>query len=77
MKETPIIKVIIISSDNKNRLKLVKATFPELKNWKYKEHKEFAYTVNLQDKTKLIIVNRHTTTLDKLFDNNFKNRRIE
>jgi len=77
MKETPITKVIIISSDNKNRLNLVKMAFPELKNWKYKEHKEFVYTVNLQDKTKLIIVNRYTTTLDKLFDDNFKNRRIE
>ena len=77
MKETPITKVIIISSDNKNKLNLVKATFPELKGWKYKEQKEFAYTVNLQDKTKLIIVNRYTTTLDKLFDNNFINRRIE
>lgn len=77
MKETPITKVIIVSSDNKNKLSLVKATFPELKNWKYKVQKEFAYTVNLKDKTKLIIVNRHTTTLDKLFDDNFKNRRIE
>lgn len=77
MKETPITKVIIVSADNKSKLNLVKQTFPELKNWKYKEHKEFAYTLNLKDKTKLIIVNRHTTTLDKLFDDNFKNRRIE
>lgn len=77
MKETPITKLVIISSDNKNKLNLVKAMFPELKNWKYKRGKEFVYTVNLQDKTKLIIVNKHTTSLDKLFDDNFKNGRIE
>ncbi len=77
MKETPITKVIIISCANKYKLKIIKAIFPELKNWKYKAEQEFVYTTNLQDKTKLIIVNRHTTTLDKIFDDNFKNRRIE
>lgn len=77
MKETPITKVIIVSSNNKSNLNLIKLTFPELKNWKYKAQNEFAYSINLKDKTKLIIVNRYTTTIDKLFDDNFKNRRIE
>jgi len=77
MKETPVTKVIIISSDNKTKLNLVKTTFPKLKNWKYKAEKEFTYVVNLQDKTKLIIINKHATTLDKLFDDSFRNRRIE
>lgn len=77
MKETPMTKVIIVSSDNKSKLNLIKLTFPELKNWKFKSQNEFVYTVNLQDKTKLIIINKHTTTLDKLFDDNFKNKKIE
>lgn len=77
MKETPVTKVVIISSNNKNKLNIVKATFPELKNWKYKAQKEFVYTVNLKEKTKLIIINKHATSLEKLFDDNFKNRRIE
>lgn len=77
MKETPITKLIIVSSDNKNKLNLVKTTFPELKNWKYNAQNEFTYTVNLEDKAKLIIINRHKTSLDKLFDDNFKERRIE
>ncbi|REJ81979.1 MAG: hypothetical protein DWQ44_13780 [Bacteroidetes bacterium] len=77
MKETPMTKVIIISSENKSKLKLVRSTFPELYKWKYKAQKEFIYTVNLQDKTKLIIINKHSTTLDKLLDDKFKNRIIE
>ncbi len=77
MKETPITKVIITSSDNKRKLNLVKATFPELKNWKYNAQQEFVYSTNLQDKTKLIIVNKHSTTIDELLEKNFKNNRIE
>ncbi len=77
MKETPTTKVIIISSDNKNKLAMVKATFPELKNWKYKVSKEFVYNIDLQDKTKLIIVNKHSTTLDELLEKSFQNKRIE
>ncbi len=77
MKETPLTKVIIISSDNKKKLGMVKAIFPELKNWKYQAQQEFIYTADLQDKTRLIIVNKNASTLDTLFEKNFKDRKIE
>jgi hypothetical protein len=77
MKETPYTKVIVISSDHKNSLNLIKTIFPELIKWKYKVKNEFVFTTDLQDKTKLIIVNKHSSTLDELFDKNFKNRRIK
>ena len=77
MKETPYTKVIVISSDHKNTLNLIKTIFPELKEWKYKVKKEFVYTKDLQDKTKLIIVNKHSSTLDEVFDKNLKNGRIK
>ena len=77
MKETPYTKVIVISSDHNNTLNLIKTIFPELKEWKYKVKNEFVYTTDLQDKTKLIIVNKHSSTLDELFDKNLKNGRIK
>jgi hypothetical protein len=58
-------------------LNLIKTLFPELKKWKYKVKNEFVFTTDLQDRTKLIIVNKHSSTLDELFDKNFINRRIE
>jgi len=67
MRETPVTKVIIISSDNKNKLRLVKSTFPELRNWNFNAEKEFVYTADLQDRTKLIVVNRYNSSLEKLF----------
>ena len=76
-KETPITKVLIISSDYKSKLNLIKTIFPELKDWKYKAQQEFVYTTILQDKTRLIIVNRHATTLDELLKKSFKNNRID
>ncbi|MDR2206845.1 MAG: hypothetical protein LBE36_11905 [Flavobacteriaceae bacterium] len=77
LKEARLTKVIIISSDHKDKLSRVKSIFPELKNLKYNARKEFVYTADLQDKTKLIIINKHSTSLEKLFDDNFKNRKIE
>ncbi len=74
MKETPITKIIIVSSDNQNKLKLIKNTFNELKNWKFSAQKEFVYTTKMKDKTKLIIINQHKSPIDEIFNKNFKDK---
>ena len=77
LKETPISKIIIISSDNKKGLGRIKETFPELKNWKYNAKHEFVYTTTLEDKTRLIVINRLKTPFIELFEREFKNKRIQ
>jgi len=77
LKKTPVTKLVIISSDHKNKLATVKAMFPELKSWKYKPQQEFVYVTTLEDKTRLLIINRHSKTLKDLMEKNLKNRRIE
>lgn len=77
MRETPITKVIVISSDHKNRLQLVKSTFPELKKWKYSARQEFVYMVQLKDKTKLLVVNKHQSTLSELIDQTFGRDKVQ
>lgn len=77
MKSTPITKVIIVSTNNENKLKMIKSTFEELKNWKISAQKEFVHTINLEDKTKLIIINQLSSSIDELFNSNFKNKKLE
>lgn len=77
IKEKPITKVFIISSNNKDELNRIKNSFPELKNWNYNDKSEFVYTTSLQDKTKLIVINRITTPFIELFEKEFKNKRIK
>lgn len=77
MKTTPITKIIIVSSDHQNKLELIKNTFEELKNWKFNSKQEFAYPIDLKDKTKLIIINQQKSTIDKLFSENFKDKKLE
>lgn len=77
MKSTPITKVIIVSSNNENKLEMIKSTFEELKNWKISAQKEFVHTINLEDKTKLIIINQLSSSIDELFNSNFKNKKLE
>lgn len=77
MKETPVTKIIIVSSDNKAKLELIRGSFDELKNIEFKAQKEFAYVTDLKDKTKLIIINQYSSSLEELFDKNFKDKRID
>lgn len=67
MKKTPLTKVIIISKNNAEKLKLVKSKFAELKNLKIKADKEFAIKVFLEDKSQLIVLNQKESTVDVLF----------
>lgn len=77
MKSTPITKIIIVSSNNENKLEMIKSTFEELKNWKISAQKEFVHTINLEDKTRLIIINQLSSSIDELFNTNFKNKKLE
>ena len=77
MKSTPITKIIIVSSNNENKLEMIKSTFEELKNWNFSPQKEFVHTINLEDKTRLIIINQLSSSIDELFNTNFKNKKLE
>lgn len=66
MKETPLTKVVIISKNNAEKLKLLKSKFKELSKWQFKADKEFADKILLDDKSQLIIINQKKSTLESL-----------
>lgn len=66
MKNTTLTKVIIVSKNNAEKLKLVKSKFSELKNWKANANKEFADKILLGDKSQLIILNQKDSSLETL-----------
>jgi hypothetical protein len=66
MQATSLTKVIIISKDNDEKLKLVKKKFKELKNWRFKADKDFSYKVLLEDKSQLIVLNQKKSTIETL-----------
>jgi hypothetical protein len=50
-------KIVFISKDNKRKLGLVKKAFPELKDWKPDAKTDFTYSVLLNDRTYLMVIN--------------------
>ncbi len=66
MQNTPLTKMVIISKDNKEKIKLIKNRFRELKNWNVNPDKEFAEKILLEDKSQLIIVNQKKSDLETL-----------
>ena len=71
IKTTPVTKFIIISSEHKNKLQLIKNAFNELKNWNYDADKEFTCHFFLMDKTQLVIINKVTSTTISLLNKTF------
>lgn len=63
MASTPSTKMVIVATDNKRKLQLIKESFAELRNWKPDAKTDFTYSVWLKDKTYLIVINsvRKTT----------------
>jgi len=58
---------VIIVNDNKEKLQLIKNSFPELNTWHYDPSEDFVYSKFLKDNTWLIILNNvKTTTAAKL-----------
>lgn len=64
--EKPVTRIIIISKQNNQTLKLVTDTFPELKKYKLNGANEFIKAHFMPDKTWLIIVNRKTASMDEI-----------
>ena len=58
-------KFIIIASDNKDKLKIVKKNFPELKDWQPDVKKDFTCLKFLSDKSALVIINLVKLTLSE------------
>jgi len=65
---TPITKIIIVSKDNENKLTLIKKEFPELKEWKYKAKTDFIYTIFLEDKTQLLLINTIKNSTEQMIN---------
>lgn len=66
-QKSNLTKVIIVSKNNSENLKLIQNSFKELKNWKFNATKEFDYKVLLEDKSQLLIINQKSSTLEALF----------
>jgi hypothetical protein len=76
MKETPFTKVLIVSSDHVQQWNRIQETFPGLEKAMLEPGREFVYWKELQDKTILIMVNRHTSSLEVLWKRYFSNGRL-
>ncbi|KFF04629.1 hypothetical protein [Flavobacterium reichenbachii] len=68
MQQTPLTKVIVISKNSNEILKLLKHKFSELKNWKPNGDKEFADKILLNDKSQLILLNQKKSTIESLIN---------
>ncbi|ANF52221.1 hypothetical protein A0O34_17605 [Chryseobacterium glaciei] len=66
MQKTPLTKVIIVSKNNIEKLKLIKSKFKELTNWKFNSDQDFTYKILLSDKSQLIIINTRKKDLKTL-----------
>ena len=77
IKQQPLTKVIIIANHHKEKLNLIKNNFSELKGIKLNPKQEFIKTIDLKDRTKLIIINKHTSTVETLMETEFKERRLK
>lgn len=66
MQQTPLTKVIIISKNNAEKIKLLKSKFKELKNWKVNPDKEFTEKILLEDKSQLLVVNQKKSSTETL-----------
>jgi len=66
MQQTSLTKVIIISDNNAEKIKLLKSKFTELKNWKASPNEEFVYKILLNDKSQLIVLNQKKSTIETL-----------
>lgn len=68
MQKSNLTKMIIVSKNNAENLKLIKSSFKELKDWKFNAAKEFDYKILLDDKSQLFIINQKESELKALLD---------
>jgi hypothetical protein len=67
-KAAPVTKLIVVSKNNKQRLRTIKKYFPELKGWRPNSNKNFTYRSFLSDKTFLIVINLTGNDLESEFE---------
>ncbi|WP_118974822.1 hypothetical protein [Taibaiella koreensis] len=77
MQQTPITKIVVVSSDRIAKLQAVHKAFPELKQWQYDARKDFVYTTMLKDKTRLFVINCVRETAGSLLEQYYPKGRIE
>lgn len=68
LKMSPVTKIIVVSKENSAKLALIKSNFEVLKNWKYNPNKEFLDFFTMRDGTKLLIINRITSSLETVYN---------
>ncbi len=66
MQKTSLTKIIILSKNSAEKLKLIKSKFTELKNVTLNANKEFAIKILLNDKSQLILLNQKTSSIETL-----------
>lgn len=66
MQKTPLTKIIIVSKNNSEKLKLIRKQFTELEKWHFTADKDFSYKILLEDKSQLIILNQKKSTIEAL-----------
>lgn len=76
-KDLLMTKVVVISSKHKDKLTLIRDNFDELKGVKFDRKKEFVNVFELKDRTKLILISKHGSTLEKLMNSEFNERKIK
>jgi len=64
LRKLPITQVISISGHHSEKLKTLKNYIVELKDMKFNPKMEFIKAVDLKEKTKLLIINKHASTIE-------------
>jgi len=65
LENTTSTKIIIVNTDQKEKLRLIRQNIAELHGWHYNEKKDFIYSLFLKDRTWLIIFNNVKGTAEE------------
>jgi hypothetical protein len=76
-KQMPITKVVIVSKNHREMLEMLTLQFDELQGAKLGPEAEFIHVATLKDRTRLILINRHTSTVEQLMTKYFPEQRIK
>lgn len=77
MKNVPITKVFVVSEQHQQTLNLIESNFAELKNQNMDYKSEFIKVLDLNDHTKIFIINRHQSSIEALMNTYFPNKTIQ
>ncbi|RDC56564.1 hypothetical protein DU508_13375 [Pedobacter chinensis] len=76
-KNSPLTKCFVISTKHKEKIGLLRNNFPETKKRNMNYKKEFIEIFMLEDRTKLIIINKYESTVEDLMKKYFPNNIIK